>query len=212
MTEPQVAIEAVTVTEPAPQKEAGFLLSKDEWLDLRREIRSIKTKEPAPPVDTGKHTTNGHTPDVAALMAKVNALESERSFERHVTRSGYQFSADQMGLLESAFQHQRPEADRLADWITRTAGAMGVKPAGTPIPPPVPDPPRNKGTDNNTGTPARTPEGGSKDPRVFATENPEAWARMPDDERRNWMSDWARQNGAGAGAIMPTHLRQRQNK
>lgn len=193
--------------EPAPQKEAGFFVSKEEWTDFRREIRNkLLTKDTAPvtPPESGKANGSG---DYAALAAQFDQLKSERAFEKAVIRSGLQFSSDQLGLLESAFAHQKPAHEQLGDWMQRTATAMGVKPAGQQVAPQIPDPPRNKATDNSTGTPARTPEGTTKDPRVFARENPEAWKRLPDQERSKWMSDWERQNGGGQGALVPAHLR-----
>jgi hypothetical protein len=201
--------------EPAPQKEAGFFVpSKDEWVDFRREVRqlkeSIKGGSAAAPESAKQPSTSANN-DVATLAATVARLESERAFERAVNRSGLQFSVDQLGILESTFAHQKPAPEHLSDWMQRTASAMGVRPAGqqatTNV---VPDPPKNKATDNNTGTPQRSPDGTAKDPRVFAADNPTAWARLPDGERKKWLDDWERQNGNGAGALQAAHVLRRQ--
>jgi len=197
--------------EPAPQKEAGFFVSKEEWTDFRREMRNKILPATAPP-ESGKQQPAASN-DVATLAATVARLESERNFEKAINRSGLSFSAEQQGLLESAFAHQRPAPEALNDWLQRTAGAMGVKPAGQQATTAaVPDPPRNKAVDNNTGTPQRGPDGTAKDPRVYAAENPTAWARLPDGERKKWLDDWARQSGSGAGALQPAHVLARQSK
>lgn len=201
--------------QPAPQKEAGFSLSKDEWLDLRREIRQLKGRESAPSPDGGRQPTQSGGGDLATVTQRLGALESELQFERAIGRSGLAFNADQRSLLESAFYHQKPESTAVGDWIAKTAATMGVKPPGqTATPMQVPaDPPRNKGADNNTGPPSRAPEGAQGDPAIWAQNNPQKWAAMDPDDRNRWIADWRTQTGTANRPIEPAHVRlQKQRK
>jgi hypothetical protein len=156
--EPQTETQGKTQTQ-TPEQEKPFVLSRDEWLDFRREVRN-KLKDVIPPQTPAKQD-KAETPAAAdaALVERFNRLETNLAFEKAVSRSGYVFSEAQLDDMSSLYAIQKPE--NIGDWIARKADVFGAKkPSPTPAPAPVtaskPTPTPAPGAVVNAGAPAST--------------------------------------------------------
>jgi hypothetical protein len=156
---------------PAPGA-APFVVSKDEWLDSRREVRAVKemlakltpaTAPPAaPPSDDGKGKGAPPAPTVDAdVRARLDLADA-------IDESGLALTKENKALVKRLFAAERPQNAR--EWLAETAKILPSAPvaaAPTAATPPT--------APSNTGAPVPSPAAG----------------QLPDDPRQ-WPADVVR--------------------
>lgn len=135
------------VTAPAPEE---FKLSKQEWLDFRREMRS-KLERPTTPADEGKAKASPAVP-ADATASKLADLEFRLELKDAISAAGI---ADRTfaELVEKAARAERPTD--MAAFVAKYAG-FAPRPATAAAAPAAPAPT----APSNTGAAAAAPSSG----------------------------------------------------
>lgn len=139
-----------TTQTQTPETEKQFTISRDEWLDKRREDRNkLKALEDQVRslVDALKPEKKTEPVPVAAdgAMAEVTKLRSELSFKQALLDSGASLSPVQRNKMYKLYTLENPEDADV--WVAENLEALGLKKSPTPAPAPLPAKP----------TPAPTP-------------------------------------------------------
>lgn len=141
-----------------------------------------------------KQQPNGKQDQVRdELTARLDHLERSGKFKDALM--GHQLDSSQRQILSDLFEAQKP-ADP-SSWLQEkvkqynfqaSQESIGSDVTGGQVKPAVPNP----------GASGRTPSGEMVgDPKVFASQNPQAWRDMDPAKRTEWRAQWKRQNRTG---------------
>jgi hypothetical protein len=174
----------VAVTPPAPAPEE-FKLTKQEWLDFRREVRS-KLDRTTPPADEGKAKATQ-----AAALAPVAADDTSARLDLADAMDdiGAALSKENKALVKRLFKAERPTNVR--EWLSETMAIL-PKPAALPVPAAAPAPLAK----SDTGAPTAPSTAGQ------LPENPFLWGAeirnaLKPGEYHEIVERWQRKQGMG---------------
>jgi hypothetical protein len=166
----------VAAVPPAVQP---FVVSKEEWLDFRREVRSVKEQlGKAPPVVNNTTTAPTPAPDLAAQLEEMRTdLALRDAFDAHRVAAGNPLRE----LITTAAKASKPPD--LAAFVAKYAGMVAQPaPAAAPVPAPIVKPI----APSDTGAPDNPFKWG-----------PEITKHMKDGEFHEAVKKWERTQGMG---------------
>lgn len=186
---------------PAPPAPGGgaptpFVVSKDEWVDSRREIRNVKETlgtlaatlaklapvAPPPPSDDKGKGSPGPTVD-ADVRARLDLADA-------IDESGLTLTQANKQLVKRLHSAERPTDVRA--WLAETVKILPVVPAATAAP--MVSPPAAPG---DTGPPSATPAAGGQLPENPLLWPPDVVRKTPLEEYRKALAEYDARAGKG---------------